>query len=60
MPVFWEHLKSLPPVPEENKSAETFLKIGYFNVADKRTWQQKYWVNWKHYKSEGPLLPLSY
>ena len=56
VPTFWGHLQSLPPAPEENKLTAPFFDqiLDHFNATDKRTWLQRYWVNWEHYKSGGP------
>ncbi|XP_065204121.1 putative serine protease K12H4.7 [Planococcus citri] len=31
-------------------------KLDHFNLSNGETWQQRYWVNWKHYTPTGPAF----
>lgn len=30
--------------------------LDHFKPGDSRTWLQRYWINWEHYKTGGPVL----
>jgi len=47
-----------PPMTNEALPQEDWFEqeLDHFKPADTRTWRQRYWINWKHYKPGGPVL----
>eukprot|EP00092_Neocalanus_flemingeri_P028013 GFUD01030416.1.p1 GENE.GFUD01030416.1~~GFUD01030416.1.p1 ORF type:complete len:490 (+),score=98.51 GFUD01030416.1:89-1558(+) len=47
-----------PPISREPLPEEKWLtqRLDHFRPTESRTWKQRYWINWKHYKPGGPAL----
>ncbi|XP_023327712.1 putative serine protease F56F10.1 [Eurytemora carolleeae] len=41
------------PVPQESWFNQT---LDHFKPGDTRTWNQRYWINWEHFRPGGPVL----
>jgi len=55
--IFRQGLRDPPltndPLPEEKWFTQ---QLDHFRPTESRTWKQRYWINWKHYKPGGPAL----
>ena len=54
------HLQGLRPPPSSGQELppENWFtqRLDHFKITDTRTWQQRYWINWRYYKPGGPAL----